>query len=166
MFKWIRADGEKVWRFIEDLLKDEDGAVLKKLDDPNSEWRYLVEYFGTKFEIFRPKGKSYTVIVTALYLSDSTKKALDSVKDAKVSVLNTLSVTFWMSDVYFDFYPNVEKLEKVNFAAKIYDEELDRPVLLRTFRKLEGCVNVVAIFLRMLADAGSTSLPPPTTMFH
>ena len=167
MFKWIRADSEKVWKFIEDFLKDEDAVVLEKFDDPNSKWRYLVEYSGTKFEIFRPKNKSYTVIVTGFDLSDSTKKALDSVKDAKVSVLNSLSVTFWMSDVYFAFHPNVEKLEKVDFAAKIYDEELDRPTLFRTFRKLDGCVNVVGIFLQMLVDASSssTSLQPPTTMF-
>ena len=167
MFRKVRADSEKVWKFIEDFLKEEDGVVLEKIDDPDSEWRYFVEYpkdSEVRFEVFRPKGKSLTLIVTGLNLTDDMKKALESVKDVKIKILTALSVTFWVSDVLFDFYPNLENLERVDFAAKIYDEELDRPTLFKTFRRLEGFKRTVAIHLQILMSTASPT-PQPLGMF-
>lgn len=170
MFKPKFLKSGAVWNFIKEFLEDEGGSIVKEIkEDKNSEWRYLVEYpknSGVSFEVFRPKGRSFTIIAAGIGIPENIRAALNSMGDARRGVIDSIGMALWFCDVLFVFYPSPDELEKVDIAVKIYDEDLSRSTLFHSFRRIEACRRFVIVnFQALVSGGGNAPAPAPATMF-
>ncbi len=131
-------DGEKIKQWL-----IEEGILKAEIPDERAEWHYVVEFpqnSNQVSDVLKPIDKDVVIVISGIVLSENHYKALHSLSyEKKRNLIFKWKMDLLFREAEFRMIPNDEMLQRIEFSAIIYPDELKKSVLIKALREIFRC---------------------------